>query len=42
MREKDETPAFEARSHSPRFLKEAARLANKKRKSKGRRSSRRR
>ena len=30
MREQDETPAYEAKSHSPAFLKQAARLAKKK------------
>lgn len=29
MREQDETPEYEARSHSPAFLKKAARLASK-------------
>lgn len=27
MREHDETPAYEAKSHSPEFLKKAARMA---------------
>lgn len=31
MREEDETPEYEARSHSSEFLKKAARLASKKR-----------
>jgi len=44
MREKDETPEIEARSHSARFLKKAARLAGKrktvKRKTKKRKTNR--
>jgi hypothetical protein len=37
MREKDETPGYEAKNHSAAFLKKAARLASKKSKrSKGR------
>jgi hypothetical protein len=40
MREQDETPRQEARSHSPEFLKKAARLAGKRKKSrKGNRRS---
>jgi hypothetical protein len=39
-REKDETPEMESRSHSPAFLKKAARLAKKKR-GKGRKAGRR-
>ena len=31
MREQDETPEYEARSHSAGFLKKAARLAGNKR-----------
>ena len=31
MEERDETPEYEARSHSAGFLKKAARLAGKKR-----------
>lgn len=42
MREQNETPAYEARSHSARFLKKAARLAERKKgkRSKGRKSHR--
>lgn len=43
MREKDETPALEARSHSVGFLKKAERLAEKrgkKRRTKSRRRGR--
>ena len=44
MREDKETPEMEARSHSPRFLNKAARLAGKrktgKRKTKKRKSNR--
>ena len=43
MREKDETPEMESRSHSPAFLKKAARMAKGKRgkkRGKGRRSGR--
>jgi hypothetical protein len=36
MREQDETPEYEAKSHSPRFLKKAAQLATKRGKGKGR------
>lgn len=42
MREKDETPALEARSHSVGFLKKAERLAEKRGKGKRRTKSRRR
>ncbi len=30
MPEKDESPAYEARNHSPAFLRQAVRLAEKK------------
>ena len=30
MAERDETPAYEARNHSKRFLEKAARMAGKK------------
>jgi hypothetical protein len=39
MLEKDESPEYEARNHSKRFLEKAARLAGKK---SGKRSSRKR
>lgn len=39
MREQDETPAYEAKSHSLRFLKTAAKLAAKKSKGKSKRKS---
>ena len=39
MRENQETPAYEARHHSSRFLKTAARLASK-RTTKGRKAKR--
>lgn len=38
-REQDETPEYEARSHSARFLKKAARLAARKGKHRARRKS---
>ena len=42
MREKDETPEYEARSHSAKFLKKAARMAGKRgKKRKGGRKSKR-
>ena len=33
MREQNETPGYEARSHSPEFLDKAARMAKRRKKS---------